>query len=120
MKTNPLVATAAGIAVAAMMSVSAFAAERASGADIEAALKGKTLQGGTLKSTFSEYYAPDGTIKGKGYTGKWRVENNTGCMDYGKGWKCWSAFIDAPSSIWYLNGKVDAVGISVDGNPNNY
>lgn len=108
---------AAGLIVA---SIAVQAGDLASGAQIKATLSGNTLQGGGSSGTYAEYYAPDGTIRGKDYTAKWRIEGDKGCMDYGSGFSCWTALIDGPAAIWYRDGKVDAVSMTVPGNPNKF
>lgn len=92
----------------------------ATGAQIQEMLSGNTLQGSALKKPYAEYYDPDGTIRGKGYSGTWKVEGNTGCMDYGSGYSCWTGKIDGPANIWYKDGAVDAAGMMIEGNPNNF
>ena len=56
-----------------------------SGADLGAAVSGKTIQGSMKGSgNYTEYYAPDGTVKGKDYTGKWRIDDQDRlCVTYG-------------------------------------
>ena len=98
----------------------ASAADRSTGDQIRALLSGNTLQGSNLSAAYAEYYAPDGTLHGKGYSGKWKVEGDMGCMDYGSGFQCWTGFIDGNANIWYKDGKVDAAGMMVPGNPNNF
>ena len=92
----------------------------ASGTEIEASLSGNTLQGSGTMGAYAEYYDANGTIRGKGYTGKWKIMDDTGCMDYGEGFSCWTAFFDGAAGIWYRNGEVDAVSLTVPGNPNNF
>ncbi len=83
-------------------------------------ISGNTLQGSTRTSKFAEYYAPDGKLRGEGYSGTWKVEGNLACMDYGKGYSCWTGRLEGASSIWYLNGEVDAAGMMFPGNPNDF
>ena len=98
-----------------------FAGQMATDAEIVSAVSGKSLQGSMLKNTFAEYYAPDGTIKGKGYSGKWRVANNAMCFQYGdKPEGCWELELNGPSMILFKDGKVDGNGILVEGNPHNF
>ncbi len=116
-------AVIAGAALTLVMSVQlpASAAETAKQAAIVAAVSGKSLQGSMLKDTFVEYYAPDGTIKGKGYSGKWRVSGDTMCFKYGdKPEGRWQLEINGPALTFYKDGKVDGAGILVEGNPHNF
>ena len=70
---------------------------------------------------FAEYYASDGTIKGKGYSGKWRVADGSMCFQYGdKPEKCWDVRIEGPSMTMFRDGEVDGNGMLVDGNPNKF
>jgi len=103
-----------------MLAWTAQAEGQASGDDIRALLSGNTLQGSSLKSAYSEYYDPDGTLRGDGYAGSWKIEGDMGCMDYGKGYQCWTGYIDGAATIWYKDGKVDAAGVMITGNPNNF
>ncbi len=117
MKTLTTTALIAGF-IAAPLS-----AEPASGAEILKLLNGNTLKGSTAEVGFSEYYDPDGTIRGEGYTGQWKVEGDTGCMAYDDtGFKCWTAEIIGDANIWTTVGDAapTAAGMMVPGNPQNY
>ena len=116
-------ALSAGILMLAMSAspFAAKAAEMSTKAEITAAVSDKTYQGSMLKDAFAEYYAPDGTIKGKDYSGKWRVTDGTMCFQYGdKPETCWDVRIEGPSMTMYRDGKVDGNGMLVDGNPNKF
>ena len=102
------------------MAVPAVAQDRATGAQIEALLSGNTLQGCGEKICYAEYYEEDGTIRADGYVGKWKVDGNQGCMDYGEGFSCWTVLIDENANIWYKDGSVSAAGLMVPGNPKDY
>ncbi|WP_120497226.1 hypothetical protein [Kiloniella sp. EL199] len=95
-------------------------ADMASGDEIRNLISGNTLQGAGVSGIYSEYYDPNGTLRGDGYSGKWKIEGDKGCMDYGSGFQCWSGLINNNASIWYLNGKPTAVGFMSSGNPNRY
>ena len=59
----------------------AFAGESASGVQINSAISGNTVQGSMVASgVYTEFYGADGVIKGKDYTGKWRVSGDTMCV----------------------------------------
>ena len=114
---------AIGLAAVALMtpSVAANAGEMAKADEIAAAVSGKSLQGSMLKDAFVEYYHPDGTIKGRNYTGKWRVTDKAMCFQYGDNPEsCWALEINGPAVTLYKDGKVDGNGILIDGNPNNF
>ncbi len=111
------IVTAATIGMIPQMSV---AGDMATGAEIKAYLSGNTLQGSTGTDPFAEYYDADGTIRGDGYSAKWKVEGDTGCMDYGNGFGCWTAIIHEEGAIWIKEGEADAASMLLQGNPNNY
>ena len=63
----------------------AFAGAMATGDQITAAISGKTVQGSmTASGAYTEFYGADGVIKGKDYSGKWRVNGDTMCFQYGQ------------------------------------
>lgn len=120
LKSPHLAPVFAALLFAAAMPGSANAA-MASGEEIKAAVSDKTLQGSMLKDTFAEYYAPDGSIRGKNYTGKWRATEDAMCFQYGdKPEGCWQIELNGPALTLFKDGKVDGNGILVDGNPNNF
>lgn len=97
------------------------AAEMSSKAEIMAAVSDKTYQGSMLEDSFVEYYAPDGSISGKDYSGKWRVEEGKMCFAYNNNAEtCWGIVINGPAMTLYKDGEVDGNGILIDGNPNNF
>ena len=120
MTKNNLKTMLIAVGLAASLALPVQAAEMANGEQIQAMLSGNTLQGSTGKDAYAEYYDPDGTLRGNGYSGKWKVEGNTGCMDYGGGFSCWTGLIDGNANIWYKDGKVDAAGMMIPGNPNKF
>ena len=97
--------------------------ETANDAEIKAAVSDKTYQGTMLRidGAFTEYYAADGSIRGNGYTGKWRTVNSQMCFTYGENpEKCWDMEIQGPSMIMFKNGAVDGNGILLEGNPGSF
>ncbi len=111
--------------VAGFVSVCALpgvAGDLANGDEIMKLLNGNTLMGAGAGFTFAEYYDPDGTIRGDGYAAKWKVEGDTGCMDYdGNGFKCWTMeIVEGPAHVWYLDGEVSAAAMVVEGNPKEF
>ncbi|MGI9415160.1 MAG: hypothetical protein ACR2PM_15905 [Hyphomicrobiales bacterium] len=99
------------------------AADKPTAAEITAAVSDHTYQGSmsTPASTFAEYYAPDGAIRGKGYTGKWRAEDGSMCFQYGdKAERCFGIELQGPSMVMFKDGKIDGNGMLISGNPNKY
>ena len=101
---------------------SAWAQGTASGEQITAAITGNTVQGSMMASgAYTEFYGADGVIKGKDYSGKWRVNADTMCFQYGSDPEgCWQVKIDGDQVTWVKNGKDDGTGTIVKGNPNNF
>lgn len=99
-----------------------FAADIISGDQITKLISGNTVQGSMLDSgAYSEFYAKDGTIKAKGYSGKWSVKADTMCFQYGTDPEnCWQVEVDHDQVSWVRNGKSDGTGTVVPGNFNNY
>lgn len=101
-------------------STGCFAADPLSADDIASAVSDRTYQGSMIESAFAEYYAADGSIRGKDYTGKWRTEDDTMCFQYGDSdEKCWNVIINGPAMTLIKDGQVDGSGMLVDGNPGN-
>ncbi|MDX1402634.1 MAG: hypothetical protein R3245_11985, partial [Kiloniellales bacterium] len=94
----------------------------ASGSEISKAISGNTVQGTMVdSSSYTEFYATDGTIKGDGYSGVWRIRGNTMCFDYGEDPEaCWHVSIDGDQVFWIKGGLADGYGTIVSGNPNNF
>jgi hypothetical protein len=100
---------------------SALAQELATGAEIAAAISGNTVQGSMSASgAYTEFYAADGTIKGKDYTGTWTVEGDAMCFNYGDAPDCWTVRIDGADVTWVKDGADGGTGTIVPGNPNNF
>ena len=99
--------------------LSAGAAETASGDRIRGAIGGNTVEGSMIASgPYKEFYAEDGTIKGDGYTGKWSVEDDAMCFQYGSDpQSCWQVTIDGEGVTWLKDGKEDGTGTILPGNP---
>ena len=108
-------------AALALAAAPALAADLASGDQITAAISGNTVQGSMIDAgAYTEFYDADGSIKGEGYGGKWTVEGDEMCFDYGEGASCWGVRIDGDMVTWVKDGKDDGTGTIVAGNPNNY
>ena len=94
----------------------------ATGEQITAAISGNTVQGSMMASgAYTEFYGADGVIKGKDYAGKWRVNADTMCFQYGQDPEaCWQVRLDGDQVTWVKDGKDDGTGTVVKGNPNNF
>jgi hypothetical protein len=112
--------TAAALLIA--ITSQAFAGAAATGEQINAAISGNTVQGSMIASgAYTEFYGADGVIKGKDYSGKWRVNGDTMCFQYGQDPEaCWQVKLDGNQVTWVKDGKDDGTGTIVKGNPNNF
>ena len=99
-----------------------FAADPATGDAIRAAVSGNTVQGAMADSgAYTEFYAADGTIKGKDYQGTWSIKDDTKCFAYGADPAvCWNARIDGDHVVWVQDGTDKGDGTILPGNPNNF
>ncbi len=122
MMTSKMRAAMTAIAILmAGLTAGALAGEMASKAEITAAVSDRTYQGSMLKDAFVEYYAPDGSIRAKGYSGRWRATEGEMCFQYGDGAeRCFGVEINGPSMTLYKDGAVDGNGILIAGNPNGF
>lgn len=69
----------------------------------------------------TEFCGADGVIKGKDYTGKWRVNGDIMCLQYGQAPEaCWQVKLDGDQNIWVKDGKDDGTGTIVKGKPNDF
>lgn len=98
----------------------AFAA--ATGDQIRAAIADSTVQGNMDASgPYAEYYAPDGTIRGNGYAGRWSVEGDAMCFAYqGTPKQCWNVEINGDQVRWIKDGASQGTGTIVRGNANGF
>ena len=106
---------------AALLATPVLAGDLASGDAITTAITGNTVQGSMIESgAYTEFYQADGTIKGADYTGKWYVEADTMCFDYGEGADCWNVKIDGDQVGWVKGGEELGTGTLAAGNPNEF
>lgn len=119
--------SAAGAAVVMALSWQAAAAgEVLSGEQIRQQIIGNTVSGMIEASEggpspYAEYYDPDGTIRGDGYSGRWSIEGDTMCLSYEQSRKaCWQVSAECDELKWILNGSVEGTGKVTPGNPNNF
>ena len=122
------------------LAVPAFADMLAAGDEIRAAISGNTVQG-AIAGAYTEFYAADGTIKGKDYAGKWRVDADKMRFAYDKREAdCWQVCLTGDQVAWVKDGtddgnddgtddgkddgkddgNDDGTGTIVAGNPNGY
>jgi hypothetical protein len=101
----------------------ASAQNLATGAEIKAAIAGNTVQGAmtTGADAYTEFYAEDGAIKAKDYSGRWVIDGDTMCFTYDKPEaECWGAVIQGDMIMWKKDGKDDGMGTILKGNPNKF
>jgi hypothetical protein len=67
-------------------------------------------------SGFNEYYAADGTIHGKGYTGEWTTKSGEMCFAYGEEPTCYGVSLDGPSMVLRQDGTIKGSGMLIQGN----
>ena len=106
-----------------ILPATASASEAPTAAELTAAVSDHTYQGSmsTAGSTFAEYYAPDGSIRAKGYSGNWRVEDGVMCFQYGSDpERCFEVRLHGPSMEMYKDGELDGNGMLISGNPNEF
>jgi len=98
------------------------AADMLSGGEIQRLIAGNSVEGAMEGSgAYAEYYAADGTIRGKDYTGAWTIDGDAMCFQYGSDpAACWQVAKDGKSVQWLKDGKIDGTGVIVPGNPNNF
>jgi len=122
MKTSPVTKlSATGIGLGLMLFVSSATADTLAAAAIAAAVSDRTYQGSMTDNAFAEYYAADGSIRGKDYAGKWRTEDDTMCFQYGDSEeKCWRVIINGAALTLVKDGQVDGSGMLVEGNPHQF
>jgi hypothetical protein len=105
-----------------VLPLAALAGDALSGDQIRSLLSGNTVQG-SMEATgvYTEFYAADGTIKGKDYSGVWSIDGNNMCFQYGSDpAACWEVAKEGDQIQWVKDGKVDGTGTIVMGNPNNF
>ncbi len=108
-------------AAAVFLAAPSFAQDLAAGDAITAAISGNTVQGSMVSSgAYTEFYGADGVIKGKDYAGKWTIDADKMCFDYGEAVTCYSVRIAGDQVTWVADGKDDGTGTIVPGNPNNF
>jgi hypothetical protein len=110
------------LAFALVMAASSAALAAATSDEIRTAISDSTVQGNMDASgPYAEYYAPDGTIKGKDYTGQWSVEGDAMCFAYeGTPKTCWNVELNGNQVRWIKNGASQGTGTILKGNANGF
>lgn len=105
-----------------LLLLAATPALAATGAEIQAAISGNTVQGNMDASgAYAEFYAADGTIRGKGYSGRWSIEGDAMCFEYqGTPKDCWNVEIAGDQLRWLKGGASLGTGTILPGNANGF
>jgi uncharacterized protein YceK len=134
---------AASASAPASSAASASASDEASGAasatpsgtpvataDLAALVSDRTFTGTYEGTTYVEYYAPDGAIRGEQdgekYTASWEIVGDTVCFTYPEdgadaGPDCFTATQDGENVYWFNeDGSFNDATTWVTGNPNNF
>ena len=114
----------------AQQQVSAHEAVMLTDQEILAQIIGNTAFGVGSKHSWSEYYQPDGTIRGRTgnganngpYQGKWTVSGSEMCFVYADSGDvgCWTISVEGDEITYHKKGKHDMTGTLVRGNPKNH
>ena len=105
-----------------LFAATAWAADLATGPQINAAIAGNIVQGSMVDSgVYTEFYAADGSIHGNGDTGQWHVTDAEICFCYSPdAVDCWGVLVDGDAVSWIKDGTVLGIGMIVSGNPNGF
>jgi hypothetical protein len=108
--------------LAFLLAMPAAAADMATSDAITAAISGNTVQGSmTTSGAYTEFYAADGVIKGKDYTGTWTVDADKMCFAYGTDpATCFGVKIAGDQVTWVGATGDEGTGTILPGNPNNW
>ncbi len=97
--------------------------------EILAQIIGNTAISVGVEHGWSEYYQPDGTIRGRTddgtnngpYQGKWTVSGSEMCFVYVDSGDagCWLISVEGNEITYYRKGKHDVTGTLLKGNPKN-
>ncbi len=96
------------------------------GQEILARVIGNTASGASAKHGWSEYYQPDGTIRGRtddgSFQGKWTVSGSEMCFDYDDSGDagCWTISVAGNEIAYHKEGEHEVTGTLVKGNPKNH
>ncbi len=93
--------------------------------EILAQIIGNTASGASTKHGWSEYYHPDGAIRGRSddgpYQGKWALSGSEMCFVYVDSGDvgCWTISVEGNEIAYHKKGKHSTTGTLVKGNPKN-
>ena len=107
------------LSILCLLMASPAMAQSPAGADtIRAALIGNTVTGNMLASGgYAEFYAPDGSIRAEGYTGKWAIKGDRMCFDYADAVEtCFAVALSGSRVIWLGDGGEEGAGQIKPGN----
>ena len=94
--------------------------------DILVQIIGNTAISVGEKHGWSEYYQPDGAIRGRSddgpYQGKWTVSGSEMCFVYVNSGDvgCWTISVEGNEITYHKEGEHDMTGTLVNGNPKNH
>jgi hypothetical protein len=110
------------IVILMVLAAPAAAQDMATGAAIQTAISGNTVEGSMSASgAYTEFYAADGTIKGKDYAGNWSIDGDKMCFAYGTDpTTCWAVQISGDQVTWVGDGGPEGTGTIRAGNPNSF
>jgi hypothetical protein len=108
--------------IAFLFALPAAAADLATTDAIKLAVSGNTVQGSmTASGAYTEFYAADGVIKGKDYTGTWTVDADKMCFAYGTDpATCYGVKVAGDQITWVGASGDEGTGTILPGNPNNW
>ena len=94
----------------------------ASGDEINAVLAGNTVKGSMKESgAYEEFYDPDGSVKGEDFSGKWRIDGDSMCVEYDEEPEtCWQVKLDGGKVTWINDGEEEGTGTILQGNPKGF
>ena len=93
--------------------------------EIASQIIGNTATGTDSGTRWSEYYEPNGTIRGRWandpYQGKWTVSGSEMCFDYAgtSDDGCWTMTLEGDDITYYKKGKNDGTAKLLKGNAKN-
>ncbi len=110
------------ICLASLLATPCFAQDLATGDQIRAAVAGNTVMGSMSASgAYTEYYAPDGTIRSADYQGAWAIQGDKMCFTYGEDpATCWGVQLAGDQVSWLVDGATEGTGTIIAGNPNGW
>ena len=128
--SSPAATTSAAVATTGATTAAAKpAGDKVGAADLPAIVADRTYRGVDEGKAYAEYYAPDGSLRGKSgadpYTGSWQVVGEELCFSYpatdprqGSGeTDCYAVFTNGDAVNWVdRNGEV-VEATYVEGNP---